>query len=106
MKRKAVSGLVLLVALATLVATAAIAQTKRSFDSLWSEATAGQHTLTDYGDYTMVEAGDVYWYFTKAAHEAHPGVIRRALAENNGRFFLDTQGWSFSEEAGQPGFKR
>ena len=65
----------------------------------------GEHSLTDYGDYTMVDAGDVFWYFTKAGHPAHPGVVRRALKQNNGRFFIDTQGWSFAAEPGQPGFK-
>ena len=98
--------LVILAAVVALVATTAVAQHKRSFESLWSEATAGQHALTEYPDYTMVDRGDVFWYFTKPGHDAHPGVVRRAIRPNNGRFFIDTQGWSFAAEAGQPGFKR
>ena len=92
--------LIILAAVAALVATAAFAQHKRSFENLWGEATAGQHALTDYGDYTMVDRGDVFWYFTKPGHDAYPGVVRRAIKQNNGRFFIDTQGWSFAAEAG------
>ena len=104
---KQLSKLLILVATVALMATAAsAAEEKRSFESLWTEATAGEHSLTDYGDYTMVDAGDVFWYFTKVGHPAHPGVVRRALKQNNGRFFIDTQGWSFAAEPGQPGFKR
>ena len=98
--------LVILAAVAALISTAASAQHKRSFESLWGEATAGEHALTEYGDYTMVDRGDVFWYFTKSDHDAYPGVVRRALTQKNGRFFIDTQGWSFAAEAGQPGFKR
>jgi hypothetical protein len=98
--------LVIVAAVAALIASAAFAQEKQSFESLWAEATEGEHTLTAYGDYTMVDRGDVYWYFTKPGHDAYPGVIRRALTQANGRFFIDTQGWSFAAEAGQPGFKR
>jgi hypothetical protein len=98
--------LILVAAVALMVTAASAAEEKRSFASLWAEATAGEHSLTDYGDYTMVDAGDVFWYFTKAGHPAHPGVVRRALKQNNGRFFIDTQGWSFAAEPGQPGFKR
>ncbi len=92
------------------IATGAIAQTKPkdTFESLWRDATEGEHTLTEYDDYTMVETGGgvVYYYFTKSNHYAYPGVIRRALTQVNGRYFVDTQGWSFASEAGQPGFKR
>jgi hypothetical protein len=103
---KRLSRLLILVATVALMVTAAsAAEEKRSFASLWAEATAREHSLTDYGDYTMVDAGDVFWYFTKAGHPAHPGVVRRALKQNNGRFFIDTQGWSFAAEPGQPGFK-
>ena len=98
--------LVILAAVAALVATVAFAQHKRSFENLWGEATAGRHTLTDYADYTMVDRVDVFWYFTKPGHDAYPSVVRRAIKQNNGRFFIDTQGWSFAAEAGQPGFKR
>jgi hypothetical protein len=98
--------LVVLAVTAALVATTAFAQEKRSFESLWSEATRGQHKVTDYGDYTMIDAGDVFWYFTKAGHDAHPGVVRRALEQRGEQVFIDTQGWSFASEPGQPGFKR
>ena len=98
--------LFILAAVAGLVATAAFAQHKRSFESLWGEATAAKHTLTDYADYTMVDRGDVFWYFTKPGHDAYPSVVRRAIKRKGGRFFIDTQGWSFAAEPGQPGFKR
>ena len=97
--------LIILAAVAALIATSASAQHKRSFENLWSEATAGQHTLTDYGDYTMVDRGDVFWYFTKPGHDAYPSVVRRALTQKNGRFFIDTQGWSFAAEGGPAGLQ-
>jgi hypothetical protein len=90
-----------------LAASAAIAQDERkNLQSLWDEATTGVHTIVEYDDYTMVDRGNAYYYFTKEGHYAHPGVIRRALVEANGRFFIDTQGWSFAPEGGQPGFQR
>lgn len=91
---------------AILIATAAIAQPKDTFESLWNDATSGQYVLTEFDDYTRVQSGAAFYYFTKPGHEAHPGVVRRALAKNNQQYFIDTQGWSFAEEAGQPGFKK
>ena len=87
-------------------ATAPAQEERKSFQSLWSEATAGAYTITEFDDYTMIEQGNAYYYFTKEGHYAHPGVIRRALEHSNGRFFIDTQGWSFAAEGGQPGFQR
>jgi len=77
-----------------------------TFESLWRKATAGDHTITEYEGYTMIEVGNAYYYFTKPGHYAHPGVVRRTLAERDGRFFVETEGWSFAEKAGQPGFER
>lgn len=89
------------------VASAAFAQqAQRSFESLWEEATAGLHRATELDGYTVVEQGVAYYYFTKPGHYAHPAVVRRALAERDGRFFIDTQGWSFATEPNQPGFRR
>jgi len=90
-----------------LTASAATAQDERkTLQSLWDEATTGVHTIVEFDDYTMVDRGNAYYYFTKEGHYAHPGVIRRALVETDGRFFIDTQGWSFASEGGQPGFQR
>jgi hypothetical protein len=88
-------------------AGAAVAQVEEeTFESLWERATAMPHTITERDGFTMVETGDAFYYFTKEGHYAHPSVVRRGLAERNGRFFVDTQGWSFAAEPGQPGFKR
>ena len=81
-------------------------QAQRSFESLWEEATTGMHRITELDGYKVVERGDTYYYFTEEGHYAHPGVVRRALAEREGRFFIDTQGWSFASEPNQPGFAR
>ena len=91
---------------ASLIATAAFAQHKATFESLWNDATSGQYVLTEFDYYTRVQSGAAFYYFTKPGHEAHPGVVRRALAKNNQQYFIDTQGWSFAKEAGQPGFKK
>lgn len=102
-------AVILIVAALTLCIAAAATsaqQERKSFDSLWNEATTGNHTITEFDDYTMVDKGDAYYYFTKEGHYAHPGVILRALEQRNGRFFIDTQGWSFAAEGGQPGFQR
>ena len=88
-------------------ASAAFAQAdKETFESLWRKATAVPHTVTERDGFTMVETEGAFFYFTKEGHYAHPSVVRRGLAERNGRFFVDTQGWSFAAEPGQPGFKR
>ena len=88
-------------------AGAAVAQVeKETFESLRARATALPHTVTERDGFTMIETGNTFYYFTSEGHYAHPSVVRRALAERNGRFFVDTQGWSFAAEAGQPGFKR
>ena len=88
-------------------AGAAVAQVeKETFEGLWGRATALPHTVTERDGFAMVETGNTFYYFTREGHYAHPSVVRRALAERNGRFFVDTQGWSFAAEAGQPGFKR
>jgi hypothetical protein len=82
------------------------AQEKETFEGLWKRATALPHTVTERDGFTMVEAGNTFYYFTKDGHYAHPSVVRRGLAKRNGQFFVDTQGWSFASEPGKPGFKR
>ena len=85
----------------------AVAQVeKETFEGLWKRATALPHTVAERDGFTMVETGNTFFYFTKEGHYAHPSVVRRALAQRNGRFFVDTQGWSFAAEPGKPGFKR
>jgi hypothetical protein len=89
------------------MAGAALAQAdKETFEGLWKKATAVPHSVTERDGFTMVEIEGAFFYFTKEGHYAHPSVVRRGLAERNGRFLVDTQGWSFAAEAGQPGFKR
>ena len=95
-----------LYALAALSATLAQERPKDTFESLWNDATAAFHKTTEYDAYTMVEAGNAFYYFTKPGHYAHPGVVRRVLTERGGRFHIDTEGWSFAEKAGQPGFQK
>lgn len=87
-------------------ASTAAAQEKETFEGLWKKATAVPHTVTERDGFTMVETEGAFYYFSKEGHYAHPSVVRRGLAERNGQFFVDTQGWSFAAEAGQPGFKR
>ena len=98
---------VIIAIVAACAATAAVAQVeKETFESLRERATALPHTVTERDGFTMIETGNTFYYFTSEGHYAHPSVVRRALSERNGRFFVDTQGWSFAAEAGQPGFKR
>lgn len=99
-------AVVVALSLCLAIVTASAQEARKTFQSLWSEATTGVHTITEFDDYTMIEQGNAYYYFTKEGHYAYPGVIRRALEEVNGRFFIDTQGWSFAAEGGQPGFQR
>jgi len=105
MFKRAIAGIVAL-SLGLAAAATSAQEARKTSESLWKEATTGAYTITEFDDYTMVDKGDAYYYFTKEGHYAHPGVIRRALEEANGRFFIDTQGWSFAAEGGQPGFQR
>jgi hypothetical protein len=86
--------------------TAAAQVEKETFEGLWKKATALPHAVTERDGFTMVETEGAFYYFSKEGHYAHPSVVRRGLAERNGQFFVDTQGWSFAAEAGQAGFKR
>jgi hypothetical protein len=97
-----------LLAFAALAVTPALAQERPrdTFESLWKKATAGDHQITEYDGYTVVKAGNAYYYFTKTGHYAHPGVVRRTLMQQGNRFFVDTEGWSFADKAGQQGFQR
>ena len=64
-----------------LVSAASAQQEQKTFASLWEEATTGMHRITELDGYKVVERGNAYYYFTEEGHYAHPGVVRRALAE-------------------------
>jgi hypothetical protein len=96
----------LAVLVSALLSVSASRAENETYESLWSEATGPGHAVTDYDGFTMVETGGVFYYFTKPENDAHPGVIRRALVERDGRFFVEMNGWSFGSDAEQPAFRR
>jgi len=85
------------------------AQQRPSYESLWAEATAqADAKIVEYPDFTMVESrnGLALYYFTKPAHFAHPGVIKRSITQKDGAVYIHEEGWSFGDDNAQPAFQR
>jgi hypothetical protein len=106
LKKVCLSGLVLM---CTVSVTHAQTVGNSTYDSLWHQALAGADCVqSDHGDFTLVwcESSLTYWYFTKPNHPAHPGVIRRILAqEPDGSWVAHEEGSSFGPDSTQPAFK-
>ncbi|HWY61862.1 MAG TPA: hypothetical protein VNW15_08190 [Rhizomicrobium sp.] len=92
-----------------LFATPSWAQDHPSYQTLWdSVAQDADCAPAEYPDFILVTCQKAYamWYFTKPNHPAHPGVIKRTIAqEANGDVTANEQGWSFASDAAQPAFK-
>lgn len=62
---------------------------------------------SQFPDFILVtcEHEKTLWYFIKANHPAHPGVIKRYLYEKDGAWYAKEDGHSFASDAAQPAFK-
>jgi Protein of unknown function (DUF4019) len=75
---------------------------------LWDSVSASADCKAqDDGDLIIVTCDKTMalWYFTKAGHPAHPGVIKRSIVEDAKGISVDEHGWSFAPDSGQPAFK-
>jgi hypothetical protein len=96
-----------LVALATLHATPTWSA-QPSYETLRREAIRARHSLHEFSDFTLIRSanGLVFYYFTKAAHPAHPAVVKRVASQNGGAWTISERGWSFGSDASQAAMKR
>jgi hypothetical protein len=73
-----------------------------TFDELWREATIDPSCkVIDEPHTTRVECMEkkTTYYFTKAQHSAHPGVVRRTLLRNEDGYYVHTDGYVFDVRA-------
>ncbi len=84
------------------------AEQQSKYNQLWSEARRAQRTAVKFKDFTLVKdrSGLVYYYFTKPAHFAHPGVMKRTAYEKDGQWRVATEGWFFGPDKDKPKFNR
>lgn len=98
-----------LVVAANIWAEPMAAQEHPTYQTLWDEAFHGPGcTSSEFADFFLVtcDRGLTLWYFTKASHAAHPGVIKRMITQRaDGSWVSQLQGSSFAPEAAQPAFK-
>lgn len=85
------------------------AQEHPTYQTLWDEASQSAGCrASELADLVLVtcDRGLTLWYFTKANHAAHPGVIKRMITQRADRSWVSQlQGSSFASEAAQPAFK-
>jgi len=99
---------VLLIAVACFTWRTVLAADRPTYESLWNEITHDHGCVpSEQRDYTMFtcDADHALWYFTKPSHPAHPGVVKRAVVQENEAMVIRTRGWSFAPDADQPKFK-
>jgi hypothetical protein len=89
--------------------TAALSQERPSYQDRWAEATRDRAcTTSQHPDFVLVDCPQqlTLWYFTKANHPAHPGVIKRQLSqEPDGSVVSRLSGSSYGSDQDQPKFK-
>jgi hypothetical protein len=99
-----------LFAAATLIpALPGAAQERPTYDGLWREQTQTRACpATTTPDLILVQCkGElIIWYFTRANHPAHPGVIKRDIFQKDGAWYASEQGWSFGPDSTQVAFQK